>query len=156
MIEQQARVVAVDTVIRLETRRKSSCEGCAARRGCGHGLLDAAGSSRSVYFELPRDAAPADVAVGDELVLGLPEDAVLRASMRVYLLPLLGMLGGTLLGGLVLSSGDLGAVIGALAGLASGIMTGRLQDARASEPIVLRTCASASDGSAEPYPISVV
>jgi len=157
MIEQQARVVAVaGGGILLETRRKSSCERCAARSGCGHGLLDAAGGGRSVYFELALDAAPPGVAVGDELVLGLPEDAVLAASLRVYLLPLLGMLCGTLLGGAVLWINDAGAAIGAMVGLALGVMAGRLQNVHTVEPVVLRMISAAGRASAEPYPISVV
>ena len=61
------------------------------------------------------------LAVGDRVVVAVPDRYLLLASLLVYGLPLTGILGGALAGLAALGS-DLGAAIGAAAGAASAVL----------------------------------
>ncbi|UVE18778.1 SoxR reducing system RseC family protein [Pseudomonas sp. LS44] len=88
MIEQVGRVVAVDLdAVWVETLRKSTCSNCSANSGCGQGLMDKLGiGARRGYV---RALCNLQLAVGDSVIIGVREDHLLRASLLVYLLPLL-------------------------------------------------------------------
>jgi sigma-E factor negative regulatory protein RseC len=61
------------------------------------------------------------LAVGDSVVVAVPDRYLLLASMLVYGLPLAGLLGGALAGLAALGS-DLGAAVGAAVGIASAVL----------------------------------
>lgn len=153
MIEETARVVAVDTVaVWIEARRESACGRCALQSGCGHGLLDRMRRAPVIQLRLPRLVAGPTLEVGDRVVLGISEHAVLSGSMRMYALPLGGLLSGTLMadgasGTLPIANGDLLAVVGGLAGLLVGLAAVFvLEQRRPMElPRVLRVLAGSVD-----------
>ncbi len=62
------------------------------------------------------------LAVGQRVVVALPDRYLLLVSLLVYGLPLAGLLGGALLG-LAAAGTDLGAAAGAAAGAASVLLT---------------------------------
>jgi len=90
MIEEQARVVAVEPgAVWVETLRKSTCSSCSAKAGCGQGVLEQLGSSgRRGYI---RALSTLQLGVGDAVIIGVREDLLVRGSLLVYLLPLLGL-----------------------------------------------------------------
>lgn len=90
MIEEQGRVVAVEPgAVWVETLRKSTCSSCSVKAGCGQGLLDQLGASgRRGYV---RALSGLQLAVGDVVIIGVREDLLVRGSLLVYLLPLLGL-----------------------------------------------------------------
>jgi sigma-E factor negative regulatory protein RseC len=61
------------------------------------------------------------LAVGDSVVVAVPDRYLLLASMLVYGLPLVGLLGGALVGLAALAS-DLGAAVGAAAGIVLAVL----------------------------------
>ncbi|MEE4300936.1 MAG: SoxR reducing system RseC family protein [Pseudomonadales bacterium] len=125
MIEETARVVAVeDGGVWIEARRRSACGRCAARSGCGHGLLDDFVRDRPVHLRIDAGHAPADVEVGDFVRVGIEERALLRAALRVYALPLGGFLAGATAAALA-GGGDALAAGAAFAGLAIGLLAAR-------------------------------
>lgn len=90
MIEEQGRVVAVESgAVWVETLRKSTCSSCSVKAGCGQGLLDqlGAGGRRG----LVRALSDLHLNVGDGVIIGVREDLLVRGSLLVYLLPLLGL-----------------------------------------------------------------
>lgn len=88
MIEEQARVVALEAgAVWVETRRQSTCGGCSANAGCGQGLMDKIGVRASRGHV--RALCDLQLQVGDEVVIGVAEDWLLRSALLVYLLPLL-------------------------------------------------------------------
>lgn len=100
MIEEQARVVkTAQGKVLVETQRSSTCGQCSAKNGCGtHVLQKVLGKKRNYIYvnsNLP-------VEVGDIVIIGLHESALVRGSLAVYLLPIIGFvifgLGGELLG----------------------------------------------------------
>jgi sigma-E factor negative regulatory protein RseC len=95
MIEESAHVVESEGEYAwVETERRSSCGSCSAK-GCGTGALSKILGRRSQRLKVlnPVDAKP-----GDEVVLGIREQALLQGSLAVYIVPLLAMLAGGLLG----------------------------------------------------------
>ncbi len=91
MIEESGRVVAVEgDQAWVRTIQVSTCQSCAARKGCGQGLMNTLGAGRGTEVRVTNVL---DVSVGDDVVLGVPEDALLRASALMYLVPLLMMIG---------------------------------------------------------------
>lgn len=90
MIEEQARVVSSEPgAAWVETVRRSTCGSCQARAGCGQALLQRlGGGARQGYIRVLSDQP---MQVGDQVIIGLPENAVVNASMCMYILPLLGL-----------------------------------------------------------------
>ncbi|MGM0594512.1 MAG: SoxR reducing system RseC family protein [Pseudomonadota bacterium] len=95
MIEQSAHVVALEGEFAwVETERQSSCSSCATK-GCGTGALSKVLGARRQRL---RVANPVGAKTGDTVVLGIREEALLQGSLMVYILPLILMLAGGLLG----------------------------------------------------------
>ena len=90
MIEEQGRVVAIESgAVWVETLRESTCSSCSVKAGCGQGLLDQLGASnRRGYVRALSDL---QLNVGDAVIIGVREDLLVRGSLLVYLLPLLGL-----------------------------------------------------------------
>ncbi|MCQ4345887.1 SoxR reducing system RseC family protein [Pseudomonas stutzeri] len=96
MIEESGRVVAVeDGAVWVQTLRRSTCSACSASAGCGQGLMEKLGvGQRRGYVRALSDL---QLAVGDGVVIGIREDLLVRSSLLVYLLPLLGLFAGAML-----------------------------------------------------------
>lgn len=121
MIEERGHVVAVERdAVWVETVRRTACQSCAASSGCGHAVLDRqqAGARARV-----RALSDLPLEVGQEVLLGLPEGALLRGALLVYLLPLVLLFGGALAGE-ALAPGH-GAALGGVAGLLVGFLFNR-------------------------------
>jgi sigma-E factor negative regulatory protein RseC len=74
-------------------------------------------------------------------MIGVGDGMLARAAFAAYLLPLAGLVAGAVVGRTWLTSGDLGAVLGALAGLAIGWLLARASGAsmaRSARPVILR------------------
>ncbi|MBJ7536915.1 SoxR reducing system RseC family protein [Marinomonas transparens] len=95
MIEESGTVLAVEVgFAEVETIRTSSCTSCRARHGCGHHAIAQVSASNRM---LMRAIDPLTVEVGQKVVVGIPEDTLLQASLWMYLIPLLGLIGGAVL-----------------------------------------------------------
>lgn len=120
MIEQSGRVVARGArSCWVVVERTSTCGACAARDGCGERSWQERLGQRLQQIEVPGQHA---VAVGDRVVVGVDERALLRASLLVYGLPLVAMALGAGVGGL-LGVGDLGVALSAGVGLLVGLLS---------------------------------
>ncbi|NKN33313.1 SoxR reducing system RseC family protein [Marichromatium bheemlicum] len=96
MIEEQGRVIARDgDHLWVQTQRQSVCGGCAARGACGTSLLERLFSRRLAKVRA-RDRIGAEV--GDEVVLAISAQGVLRLSLAAYLAPTLGLVLGAVAG----------------------------------------------------------
>ena len=91
MIEEYAQVIEFEgDDIWVETQRKSACGQCAANKGCGTATLaKVLGNKRSRVRVLNPNATK--VSIGDEIVVGIEEKALIRGSCAIYLAPLLSM-----------------------------------------------------------------
>lgn len=132
-------------------RRQVDCARCAQGRGCGGGLLgrllgDRLHKVRAATRDLP-------VSPGDRVLIGLDEDAVLRAAAAVYLVPLLGALGGGVAGAAVVPGSEPAAIAAAAAGLLAGLGWARGYSRRHEtdarfHPVVLERLTAEGCGSA--------
>ncbi|MGB1141003.1 MAG: SoxR reducing system RseC family protein [Halioglobus sp.] len=150
MLTETGRVVAVETEsIWVETVRQSTCGSCAARKGCGHGIMNRYTDGRQAYIRvLPGERGLQDCRVDDQVRFAIPEDVLLRGSFIAYLLPLLSMIGGAVgLNWLYPAQGDVSAAVGAVAGLAAGFAVVRWHARRHHEdpdfqPVLLEVLTS--------------
>jgi sigma-E factor negative regulatory protein RseC len=118
LIEEKARVIAVENnQLLLESETRPACNACAAKQGCGTSVLSKWVGRKFTRFQAPNTV---NARVGDEVVVGLAEEAMLKGSVFVYLLPLLAMIGFALLADGLIStdttSRDLLVLVFAIAG----------------------------------------
>lgn len=122
MLRETGRVVALEEdAVWVETIRSSACGRCAARSGCGHGVLARTGSTATGLVRVLATAmvSAGDCSLNDEVEIELPESAVLRGSLLLYLLPLGCAVLGAVMGD---AFGDLAAILGFAAGLGAGFL----------------------------------
>jgi len=124
LVEGIARVVAVaGTVAWLEPEQTTSCGGCASSGLCGAKGIGTA-ASRLELRRFPLENAPG-LAVGERVVVGVSERALLKASGTAYALPLAAMLGAGAVAQAVAGS-DAITMATMIAGLAVGLVGARL------------------------------
>lgn len=122
MLEEQGRVVAVSSdEAWVQTIRESACHSCAARKGCGQRALN---QRYGEAFQI-RVANVIGAQVGDEVVVGVPESSLLKASLMLYLAPLLMMVVGAIFMERWVSAQEGWVILGGLVGLAAGFVWAR-------------------------------
>lgn len=116
MIEERAVVIAThDGDMIIEVQQQSACGGCNARSTCGTTLLAALFKQHKSRLRVDNSVAARP---GDHVVVGIDEATMVSGSMRLYLLPLLGLIGGAILAQAVISPAEASAIAGGLAGMA--------------------------------------
>lgn len=117
MITEAGKVVAVERDgVWVETANQSACGRCSARKGCGQSLLAQMDGHRSYIKALLNGHSPGEFREGDMVTIGIDENAVVRGSLVVYCLPLLGLVAGAVIGN-GFSFPDIGVAAVAFAGL---------------------------------------
>jgi sigma-E factor negative regulatory protein RseC len=146
VITETGKVVALKgDRVWVQTIRTSACQSCAARSGCGQKVLAAASGGRANQILVSNSI---NAGVGDEVTIGIDEQALLGASLLVYALPLILMVVASVLGHQLSGGHDGAAMIAAVAGLALGFFAGRkLQSVggRDYEPRLVRVNRIASE-----------
>lgn len=122
----------------------AGCGRCHEAGGCQNSILGQLFSSKPRQYRIANriGAVP-----GDRVVVRVAEGATLRATLLTYMLPvvflLLGAASGTAFGG---AANDAWATLGALAGLAFGVLSGltlrRAGISNVTEPILIRRSSS--------------
>jgi sigma-E factor negative regulatory protein RseC len=145
VIEEQGKVLrAADGVAIIEAVRRSACGNCGAAGSCGTSLLDRFLGRRPLHLEVDNTLG---VEVGDAVVVGVPEDALLRAAAAAYLGPLAGLIGGAIAGRhwpvLGSTDGELASIVGGVLGLVIALRlvaaySRRLTANRRFRPVLLR------------------
>lgn len=138
MIEEQGRVVALENgAVWIETVRRSACSGCAARSGCGQGLMDRLGVRERRGLVLASCDLP--VKVGDNVVIGIREEALLLGSALVYLFPLLMLIVAAIVADRLFAQ-ELWSIVAGLAAflLSWPLVRWRSRLAREAIPVVMR------------------
>ena len=145
MIEEQAQVVEIKgDVLILQAQTQSACGSCAANKGCGTSLLSKVVGRKFTRFQADNSI---NANIGDTVVVGIPEDALLKGSMVMYIIPILGMLVFALLADyflvVAMQNRDLMIAVTAIMGLVSGSLISKWYFASRSRahlfaPVVLR------------------
>ena len=90
MIEETARVVAIEgDQLVLQAQTKTACNACEVKQGCGTSVLSKVVGRKFTRFHATNTV---NAEIGDEVVVGMHEDAMLMGSVLVYLLPLLALI----------------------------------------------------------------
>lgn len=128
MSQCEAVVVAVagDEVWVEVPQRAPTCGNCKTADACQTGLLGLRAGSRRYRLENRIGAS-----VGDRVQLTVADGTVWRASLMSYVLPLLLAIGGATVG--QFAAGDVGAVLGMLAGLGCSLLLLRRNELRARD-----------------------
>ena len=106
----------------VETIQQTTCDSCSAQKGCGHTALTKLTGTKNEIRVLPGDFSVDSLRLGQSVTIGIPEHIVVKGSLMVYLIPVIGALTGSwMLGdeGKTLEQ-DLFSILGALIGLVGG------------------------------------
>jgi sigma-E factor negative regulatory protein RseC len=117
MIEERGRIIAlVGDQARVTAERRSACGQCSVNNACGTSLLERVFGRRPVELLAHN---PIGAQVGDEVVVGLSEQGLLRTAAAAYLVPILGLIIGASVGERFGGAHpEVASVLGALIGLA--------------------------------------
>ncbi len=160
MIEETGVVVSVQgDLAEVAGQPRSSCGGCAVKGTCGTSLLARYFGPKRLLLQAynPIGAGP-----GERVIIGLPEGALLEASVLAYLVPLAALVGGAVVGAfvaerLVPAYTQLVSAITGVGGLAAalawlvGLIRAKSLDKR-YRPRILRSLAT---GPGEPPEVSL-
>lgn len=97
MLEEDAQVVSTsgDTAL-VAIKPRSGCGSCDVKGACGTSIIAGLFPSRNRTF-IVENTLKAEV--GQEVIVGLNESVLQRASLIIYLLPVMGLILGAILGG---------------------------------------------------------
>lgn len=128
-MRESGRVVAVeDNAVWVETIRQSTCNACSAEKVCGQGIMNKMGAGKRHHLRVPLDGrSPQEFQPNDEVTIRVPDGALVGAALFVYLVPLLGLIGGMLFFDSRFSEPAIGALLGFASGLGLVWLHGRLQ-----------------------------
>ena len=125
MIEKSAMVVEADThYVWVEAADDDSCSHCSAKQGCGTASLQKWFKRKPNRLRVKNDS---QLRSGDKVVIGIPEQAILQGSFLLYLMPLLFMFAGAVMGHKVAqwlgwSNPDLLSIVGAVGVFLAGYL----------------------------------
>lgn len=149
MLEETAQIVAVEGAeVWVEIERRSSCSSCAVNSGCGSAALaKVLGQRRNRVRALTH----IPLSVGDRVVIGVREQAVVRGSLAVYAVPVAMLLLGAVIGELgarqfLWQDAETASLVLGVGGLAGGLwwlraFSRRIRHSADYQPVVLRRLA---------------
>ena len=149
MIEERAVILslesepsAVDSTATLEIERKIACGLCGQTRGCGNSSWGKLFAHQSTAFKAQNCI---NAKVGDSVIVGINESALLKSALLLYILPLVTMLIGAILATQIHDTNGY-AMLGALLGLVLGYVWVKGHTMSSSyfklqQPVILRLAA---------------
>ncbi len=144
MIEERAVILSLDnqssdSTATLEIERKTACGLCGQTRGCGNSIWGKLFAHQSSAFKAQNKI---HAKVGDSVIIGIDESALLKSALLLYILPLVTLFIGAILA-TQFSASNSSAMLGALAGLVLGLLwvKGHTTSSRyfkLQQPVILR------------------
>lgn len=154
MIEERAVVVSIDmaslgslssdisdtSTATLEIERKTACGLCGQTRGCGNSIWGKLFAHQSSAFKAQNRI---NAKVGESVIVGINEKALLKSALLLYILPLATMLIGAILATKLFADTNGNAMLGAVIGLVLGFVwvKGHTMSSsyfRLQQPVILR------------------
>lgn len=123
MIEERAVILSLDAdssnlIATLEIERQTACGLCGQTRGCGNSIWGKLFAHQSTAFKAQNHI---NAKVGDSVIVGINEQALLKSAMLLYIVPLLTLFIGAILMQQVFDTNGY-AMLGALLGLVIGLL----------------------------------
>ncbi len=126
MLETRAIVVSLDGNDALvESLQGGGCGNCDSENGCGSGKLSQLFCSEPRRFRVRNEA---NAQVGSMVQIALADGLLMRSALLVYLLPLMLLLVGAVVGAGLINDGqdkDFYSALGGLTGLIAGFVIAR-------------------------------
>ena len=124
MIEEQALVLseAKHGYVNVKIHRQSACESCQLKSGCGQSALTKISSNKCIELSVLNtvNAKP-----GDLVSLSISEQGLLSASLLMFMMPLLAMLGVSVFTKSILAWSDGAIAVSGLISLLFGFVYAR-------------------------------
>ena len=150
MITETAIVVSIENnQTWVETQRKSACGQCSANKGCGTSVLSKVIGNKLTKIKAINNI---DAQVGDEVLIGLNEQSLLKGAFMTYMLPLVLMFIFSLFGqivseNLMLQNNELLIIIFAIIGLLLGLQKVKIFSSAIAkdenyQPVILKKSSS--------------
>lgn len=118
MIEETGYVFAVEGDLAwVSLTKKSVCGSCSANKGCGTAALHKVLGKKQTHISINNSI---DAKVGDSVILGLHENALIKGVVVIYGLPILLMLFGAILPSLFWDS-EVASILSSFLGLLIGL-----------------------------------
>lgn len=116
MIEEQVVITSITPDgAWVEGMQQSACGSCSAKAGCGQHTMSQLGRKVSLWLplnDLTHEATSKvlnePLRIGQQIVVGLPEGAILRSTVILYGLPLIALVLGAIVGNAVW--GEVGSI----------------------------------------------
>lgn len=147
MIEEQVIVTATtEQGAWVEGIQQSACGSCSAKAGCGQHTMSQLGKKVTLWLPFSSQLQPdtdlkSMLKVGQQIVVGLPEGAILRSTFVLYGVPLLALVLGAMLGHFL--AGEVGSILLSIFALVLGFkIAGSISDRNKQnwQPQFLRNC----------------
>ena len=150
MIEERAVILSLQsepsqtqTTATLEIERKTACGLCGQTRGCGNSIWGRLFWHQTTAF---RAQNRINAKVGDSVIVGINEKALLKSALLLYVLPLVTLFFGAILASQLWQT-DGSTMLGAAIGLVLGLLwvKGHTMSNRyfnLQQPVILRLASS--------------
>jgi len=133
MIEEQALVLSeLEGKVRVRVQRQSACDSCQLKSGCGQSTLTKLSSNMCIEFDVPNKM---NAESGDMVLIAIPEQGLITASLMVYLFPLLCMLTAAIMAKNIFNGSDLYIAMCGLFALFIGFVCARFYGQKHSEDV---------------------
>jgi sigma-E factor negative regulatory protein RseC len=124
MIEERAIILSLESqadqssTATLEVVRKNACGLCGQTRGCGNSIWGKLLNHKSVNFTAQNNI---NAKVGDSVIVGIDEAALVKSALFLYIVPLASMFFGAIVAS-KLSDSEAASILGAGVGLVFGFL----------------------------------
>lgn len=124
MIEQHAIILTLEPqtegqpLATIEVVRKTACGICGKTRGCGNAIWGKLFAHKMTAFKAQNNIG---AQIGQGVIVGIDESAVMKSALLLYMLPLVTMFIGAILIS-QLHASDIAGIIGAVIGLIAGYL----------------------------------
>lgn len=125
MIEQHAVILSTEgdshghpPMATIEVVRKTACGLCGKTRGCGNAIWGKIFAHKSTSFKAQNNI---EARVGQYVIVGIDENALMKSALLLYIVPLAAMLTGAILMSQIFQS-DIAQMFGAIVGLIIGFI----------------------------------
>ncbi len=145
MIEEQVVISSITPKgAWVEGMQQSACGSCSAKAGCGQHTMSQLGRKVSLWLplsDLNDEATHEPFRIGQQIVVGLPEGAILRSTVVLYGLPLIALVFGAIAGHAIW--GEVGSITLSILSMLLGFKAARywsLKNKQHWQPHFIRHC----------------
>ena len=118
LLQNQSNDSQSDSIATLEIERKTACGLCGQTRGCGNSIWGKLFGHQTTAFKAQNRI---NAKVGESVIVGINEKALLKSALLLYILPLVTLFIGAILAS-QLRQTDGSTMLGAAIGLVLGLL----------------------------------